>query len=124
MKVNLPCIDSEGCRTVVAENGLTSSWLYPVIDSGGGAIAYSAYQDGSNNCWLIQYQDVNGDPLYEGTQPRYGTRLSWLDGKILASGYSPPSRRNRCGATDTIVKIDPATGSEVTLLRGYSPDAR
>ena len=97
---------------------------YPAVSAGGDVTAYSNYQDGSNNCWLLTYVDAGGESLYSGTQPRYGRNASWLGDKVLANGRKPPDRRNKCAATDSIVKIDPATGEEVTLVRGYDPDAR
>ena len=57
-------------------------------------------------------------------QPRYGTGATWVNGRILSNGYSQPSRRNQCAATDRVTQVDPATGSEVQLITGWDPDGR
>jgi hypothetical protein len=115
------CLTGDSCELTLAED---PHGMYPAVGSDGSMVAHQDYQEGSNNCWLLRYLDAQGQRLYEGTQPRYGRYVSWLDGKILANGVSAPSRRNKCAYTDSIVKIDPTTGSEVTLVRGYDPDAR
>ena len=115
------CLTGEPCSATLFESAQAA---YPAVSADGATVALSDYLDGSNNCRLLIYLDADGQPLNAGTQPRYGRDVSWLDGEILANGVSTPNRRNRCSGTDTVVKIDPATGAEVTLVRGYYPDAR
>jgi len=121
--VDLPCVEGMGCQRVVADSPPRAR-LWPAIDSAGTTTVYSAYQDGSGGCQLLTYLDATGSQIHAGTQPRYGQRLTWLGEHVLADGMTAPNRRNKCASTDSITKIDPSTGSEVTLLRGYHPDAR
>jgi hypothetical protein len=120
--ITLPCTDNATCATVLAEN---ASYMYPSLNSAGTTVAYSDYQAGSNNCWLLRFVDTTtGTPLFAGTQPRYGIFESWFDDQLLVESRKPPDRKNYCRPTDSVALMDPATGAETALLSGSRPDAR
>ncbi len=99
--------------------------MYPSLNSAGTTVAYSDYQAGSNNCWLLRFVDTTtGTPLFAGTQPRYGAIKSWFDDQLLVESHKPPDRKNYCRPTDSVSLMDPETGAETALLSGSRPDAR
>lgn len=126
MQFTLPCAGS--CASVIAAN---AALVYPAA-SATGVVAYSDYLAGSNNCWQLRYLDVSGVapvPVFDGGQPRYGTRSSWyvnqeLGDQVLTNGRKSPDGSGRCADTGMVTQVDPATGAETPLVRGYDPDGR
>jgi len=126
MQFSLPCVGS--CSSVIAANAApvfptaspTASYAMPIV-------AYSDYLAGSNNCWQLKYLDVSGGspvPIFAGVQPRYGTRSSWHGKQVLTNGRKSPDGSGRCADTGMVTQVDPATGAETPLVRGYDPDGR
>jgi hypothetical protein len=122
LRVDLPCV--EPCAEVLAAN---MAPVYPAVNSTGSIVAYSDYLVGSNNCWQLKYLDVSGvtpTQVFAGGQPRYGTRSSWYGNKVLTNGRKSPDGSGRCADTGMVTQVDPSTGAETPLLRGYDPDGR
>lgn len=122
MRFSLQCAGS--CANVIATN---TAPVYPAASYATSIVAYSDYLVGSNNCWQLKYLDVSGaspTPAFEGTQPRYGTRSSWYGDKLLTNGRKSPDGTGRCADTGIVTQVDPSTGAETPLVRGYDPDGR
>jgi hypothetical protein len=125
VRITLPCIDAVECATVLTQTSTVTSSFWSALNPVDPIVGYSDYLAGSNNCWQVHLMDVTtGTPVYAGTQPRFGTALSWLDNKLLANGYKPPDRRGKCFGSGTVTLIDPATGAETPLVNGFGPDGR
>jgi hypothetical protein len=95
----------------------------PAVDPGVPRFSYSEFLTGLNNCDQIKIMASDGTDLTAG-QPRYGRSTTWLDGYVLATSYSAPTKSGRCSGNGYISRIDPLTSEEIYLLRGYSPEAR
>ena len=122
MRVKLACTGS--CVSVIAANAAP---VYPAASQLSSIVAYSDYLAGSNNCWQLKYLDVSTDPptqVLDGGQPRYGTRSSWYGNTVLTNGRKPPDGSGRCADTGMVTRVDPSTGAETPLVRGYDPDGR
>jgi hypothetical protein len=96
---------------------------FPSADPSMPRFAYSEFLLGTNNCEQIKIIANDGTDLTVG-QPRFGRRSTWLDGHVLATSYSPPTKSGRCSGNGYIARIDPLTSEEVYLARGYDPEAR
>jgi hypothetical protein len=122
MRFSLPCVGA--CSSVIAANAAP---VYPTASHAMSVVAYSDYLAGSNNCWQLRYLDVSGAapvPVFDGGQPRYGTRSSWYGDRVLTNGRNSPDGSGRCADTGMVTQVDPATGAETPLVRGYDPDGR
>lgn len=122
LRLDLPCVGS--CADVIAAN---TAPVYPAASSTGSIVAYSDYLVGSNNCWQLKYLNLSGDTptqVFDGGQPRYGTRSSWYRDKVLTNGRNSPDGSGRCADTGMVTQVDPSTGAETPLVRGYDPDGR
>jgi hypothetical protein len=122
MRIKLAC--TEQCVSVIATNAAP---VYPAARNPGSIVAYSDYLPGSNNCWQLKYLDVSGGspvPVFEGVQPRYGTRSSWYRDTVLTNGRKSPDGSGRCADTGMVTQVDPSTGAETPLVRGFDPDGR
>lgn len=122
IRFSLPC--DETCPSIIATNAAP---VYPAARHATSIVAYSDYLVGSNNCWQLKYLNVSGaspTPAFDGTQPRYGTRSSWYGDKVLTNGRKSPDGSGRCADTGMVTQVDPATGAETPLVRGYDPDGR
>lgn len=123
LRIDLPpCVES--CADVIAANAAP---VYPAANSARSIVAYSDYLAGSNNCWQLKYLDVSDaapTQVFEGGQPRYGTRSSWYGDMVLTNGRKSPDGSGRCADTGMVTKVDPSTGAETPLVRGYDPDGR
>jgi hypothetical protein len=95
----------------------------PAFDPGAPRFSYSEFLTGLNNCDQIKIMASDGTDLTAG-QPRYGRSTTWLDGYVLATSYSAPTKSGRCSGNGYISRIDPLTSEEIYLVRGYSPEAR
>jgi hypothetical protein len=125
VRIALPCIDAVECGTVLTQTSTVTSSFWSALNPVEPMVGYSDYLAGSNNCWQVHLMDVTtGTPIYAGTQPRFGTALSWLGNKLLANGYKPPDRRGKCFGSGTVTLIDPTTGAETPLVNGFGPDGR
>ena len=125
LRLTLPCSDAIACATVLAETATVAAPFWPALNSIEPTVGYAEYLPGFNQCSQVRFLDLaTGAPVYAGTQPRYGTALSWLDNKLLVNGHKPPDRRATCQQTGFVTLIDPATGAETPLVSGYGPDGR
>ena len=43
---------------------------------------------------------------------------------MLTNGRKSPDGSGRCADTGMVTQVDPATGAETPLVRGYDPDGR
>jgi hypothetical protein len=125
VRITLPCIDAVECATVLTQTSTVVSSFWSELNPIQPQVAYADFPTGLNDCQQVLFMDVTtGVPIYAGTQPRFGTNLSWIGNRVLANGSTPPNRRGKCSRTDIITLIDPATGGETPLVRGYDPDGR
>jgi hypothetical protein len=116
---------SESCAEILAANpDGTSAWMYPAPSLVAQMLVYSDYLPGSNNCWLLQVIPESGGSVLNSGQPRYGTWSTWYGDQILTNGRNPPDGSGRCADTGFITQIDPDTGTQTQLVRGYDPDGR
>jgi hypothetical protein len=95
----------------------------PAADPAVPRFSYSEFVAGLNNCEQLKIMASDGTDLTTG-QPRYGRSSTWLDGYVLATSYSPPTKSGRCSGNGYVSRIDPLTSEEIYLLRGYDPEAR
>ncbi len=124
LRIASSCGD-ESCAEILAANPTgTSAPLHPAPSFVTPMLVYSDYLPGSNNCWLLQVIPESGGSIVNSGQPRYGTRSSWYGDQILTNGRNPPDGSGRCADTGFVTQIDPATGAETQLVRGYDPDGR
>jgi hypothetical protein len=125
VRIDLPCTDGDACRTELMQSSVIVSSFWSALNPIEPTVGYADYLAGFNNCWQVRLIDVTtGAPIFSGTQPRFGTALSWLDNKLLANGYKPPDRKGKCFGSGIVTLIDPATGAETALVSGYGPDGR
>jgi hypothetical protein len=90
------------------------------------SIAFVEYVAGSNNCTPLVVADSNGVALYTAleTTKRYGTFPAWSGSNVLLNRRSPPDGSGTCKNSDYITYVEPATGVETVLLKGWYPDGR
>jgi len=122
MRIDLRC--TESCARVIAANAAP---VYPAASYTSSIVAYSDYWVGSNNCWQLKYLDVSSitpTQVFAGGQPRYGTRSSWYGDTVLTNGRKSPDGSGRCADTGMVTQVNPSTGAETPLVRGYDPDGR
>jgi len=116
---------NESCAKILAANpDGTSAGMFPAPSFVDPFLVYSDYLPGSNNCWLLQVIPETGGSVVTSSQPRYGTWSTWYGNQILTNGRNPPDGSGRCADTGFITQIDPATGAQTQLVRGYDPDGR
>lgn len=113
----------EGAATSILGARPLSALMSPAVDLTAPRIAFTDYLPGLNNCWQIKVADHDGGDLTQG-QPHYGRYVTWMSGYVLANSRNPPTGSGRCVDNGYISRIDPQTGEEVYLTRGYDPDGR
>lgn len=116
---------TEGPVELVEGNGGRASY-YPAADLAVGAdrFAYAYYLAGLDRCFDIRVASSNGQAAAPLAPTRYGTRLTWLLGSLLATERKPPDSTGRCAATGNVARISADGTSSTVLVRGYDPDAR
>ena len=101
----------------------STKWLFQTAaDPDSNRIVFTDYLVGSNNCYLLQIADGTTGELYSYGQPRFGNFSSWHQGKVIADGYTPPNRQNKCESTEMIIEVDPNSSAQRDLARGGKPD--
>ena len=125
LRLTLPCSDAIACATVLTETQTVAATFWPALNSTEPTVGYADYLPEFNQCFQLRFLDLaTGVPMFQGTQPRFGTALSWLGNRLLVNGYKPPDRRGTCQQTGVVTLVDPATGAETPLVSGYGPDGR
>jgi hypothetical protein len=120
-RVEASC-DNPTCIDPIAVPGAGT----PAASLDDDRLAYLEYvAPSSSGCWLLQVIPDTGGPILNSAQPRYGRNaLTWYGNKILTNGHKSPTRQGRCDSTGMITQIDPDTSEELSLVRGFDPDAR
>lgn len=121
-------VDVSGTTTaatqLVSGNGVAGANYYPAADTANSRFAYAYSLAGLDRCFEVRVASSDGTPAAPLAPTRYGTRLTWMSGNILATDRKPPDGTGRCADTGNIARISPDGTESAVLVRGYDPDAR
>jgi hypothetical protein len=126
VRVNPGCADPSCAIVLAQENDRDHRFIrYPAASLVDNRLVYEHRVVTSFKCTLLEIVSKDGGPLQNPAQPIYGTRSTWVGGKILTNGVNLPRKNGTsCIQSGSISQFDPITGVETVLMKGYDPDGR
>ena len=123
LRIDPGCTDPS-CAVVIAQDNVrdVDQIDYPAASLVDDRLVYQHSGLTTKGCPLLQIISKNGGPVLGTPRPIYGQRPSWYGGNVLTNGIKVSKRG--CVISSTINQIDPQTGVETVLVRGFDADGR
>lgn len=123
LRIEPGCTDLS-CAVVIAQDNVrdVDQIDHPAASLIDDRLVYQHSGLTSKGCPLLQIISKNGGPVLATPRLVYGQRPSWYGGKVLTNGIKV--NKQGCMISSTVNQIDPETGAETVLVRGFDPDGR